>query len=256
MARTVDDVSLLLSVMAGPDRRDPHSLAQPGSDFASLAPLDLAGLKVAWADDVGLRFEQAVLDVCRSAMAVFEDAGAFVSERAPDLAGAMDVFAVNRGIGYRGIGTQVPAALHNQLKETIRWNIEFGNNLTVDDIIRAETERTRLHLGVVDFFDEIDVWAMPTSQVLPFPVEMEYPTEIEGEPLSDYLEWMTSCCIVTSTGCPAISVPGGFSESGLPVGLQLIAAPGDDLKLLRVAAAFEARTEHHLRRPAVTESPR
>lgn len=252
MARTVDDVALLLSVMAGPDRRDPRSIAELGSQFGSLAPLELGGLRVAWADDLGLPFEKPVLDVCRSAMSVLEDAGSIVAGRAPDLAGAMDVFFVNRGIGYRALGSQVPTELHAQLKETVRWNIEYGENLTVDDIVRAETERTRLHNRLIEFFDEVDIWAMPTSQVLPFPVELEYPTEIDGKSLTDYLEWMTSCCIVTATGCPAISVPAGFSDSGLPVGLQLIAAPGDDLKLLRVAAAFEAHTQHHLRRPAVS----
>ena len=92
------------------------------------------------------------------------------------------------------------------------------------------------------FFGRYDVLAMPVTQVVPFPVELEFPTEIEGAAMTTYLDWMESCWTITVTGCPTISVPAGFTDEGLPVGIQLVAAPGADLALLRAAHTFEGAT--------------
>ena len=117
------------------------------------------------------------------------------------------------------------------------------------DLLAAEHARTLIHERVVEFFEGYDVLALPTTQVAPFPVDVEYPTEIEGVQMSDYLEWMSSCCVITVTGCPSISLPAGFTQTGLPVGLQLVTAPGRDLELLEIAAAVEAATGHGRARP-------
>jgi amidase len=90
------------------------------------------------------------------------------------------------------------------------------------------------------FFESYDVLVLPTSQVPPFPAEQEYPTEINGRPMTSYLDWMRSCYVITVTGCPAISVPAGETSTGLPVGVQIVAPFGRDRRLLGVAAAFEA----------------
>jgi amidase len=108
---------------------------------------------------------------------------------------------------------------------------------------------TRLYEKVVGFFERYDVLLAPTTQVLPFPVEMEYPTEIAGVHQDNYLEWMRSCTVITPTGCPALSVPGGFTEAGLPVGLQIIGAPRADRRVLEVGSAFEQATQFGRRRP-------
>ncbi|MEZ5250515.1 MAG: amidase family protein [Ilumatobacteraceae bacterium] len=89
------------------------------------------------------------------------------------------------------------------------------------------------------FFDDVDLIALPTVQVVPFPVELDWVHEIEGVPMENYLTWMRSCTDITVTGCPAISVPGGFTPEGLPVGVQLVAAPGRELLLLQVAHALD-----------------
>jgi amidase len=102
---------------------------------------------------------------------------------------------------------------------------------------------------MVAFFDRYDVLLAPTTQVLPFPVELEYPTEIGGVPQDNYLEWMRSCTLLSPTGCPALSVPGGFTPDGLPVGLQIVAAPRADRRLLEVGHAFEQATGFGRRRP-------
>jgi amidase len=90
---------------------------------------------------------------------------------------------------------------------------------------------------------------MPVSQVPPFPADQEYPAEIDGEPVEDYLAWMRSAYHVTVTGCPAISVPGGFTTDGLPVGVQVVGPHRGERRLLEVAHAFEQATRHGERRP-------
>ena len=245
VARTVADLARLLSVMAGPDRRDPRSLSDPGETFARPVPADPANLKVAWGADLGLfTVERQVMEVVESSLAAVSGTGAAVEPAHPDLAEAMFVFRTLRALMYRDLGDQIPADRHPELKETIRENIAAGHALGVGDVLEAERARTRIHMNVLEFFDRYDVLALPTSQVLPFGVEAEYPTEIDGEPMADYLDWMSSCCVITATGCPAVSVPAGFSADGLPVGLQLVAPPGADLRLLEVAAAVEAVTGH------------
>jgi amidase len=110
---------------------------------------------------------------------------------------------------------------------------------------------TKLYERMVAFFERYDVLLAPTTQVLPFPVEVEYPTEIAGVPQDNYLEWMRSCTVISATGCPALSVPGGFTPDGLPVGLQIIGAPRAERTLLEVGHAFEQATGFGSRRPAL-----
>jgi amidase len=177
------------------------------------------------------------------------EAGASVQPAHPDLGEAMFVFRTLRVLIYRELGDQVPTDRHADLKETVQWNIAAGHALTASDVLAAEHARTRLHENVLEFFERHDVLALPTTQVLPFSVEVEYPTEIDGRPMTDYLEWMSSCCVLSATGCPAISMPAGFSDTGLPIGLQLVAAPGEDLRLFEIAADVEALTGHGRIRP-------
>ncbi|MGY1770135.1 amidase [Blastococcus sp. SYSU D00813] len=241
MGRTVGDVALTLSAIAGPDPRVPISLDGPGAGFAAPLPEELAGLRVAWAPDLGGRV--AVDPVVRAALApavrLFEGLGATVEEACPDLGGADDVFGTLRAwlfeAAYGELGRRSP----DLVKEAIRWNAEQGARLTGADLARAEQEHTRLYERVVGFFERYDVLLAPTTQVLPFPVEQEYPTEIDGVELTNYLEWMRSCTLITPTGCPALSVPAGLTPDGLPVGLQVVGPPRADRRVLEVGHAFE-----------------
>lgn len=89
------------------------------------------------------------------------------------------------------------------------------------------------------FFSSYDVLAIPVSQVPPFPADQEFPSAINGKPMATYLDWMRSAYFITVTGCPAIAVPAGVTQSGLPAGVQLVAPHGSDRRLLEIAAAFE-----------------
>ena len=127
------------------------------------------------------------------------------------------------------------------MKATVVWNIEEGSKAHARPTsgarqrLRDRARRSR----VAAFFERFDVLVMPASQVPPFDAEIEYPTEVAGAPMPTYLDWMESCWCITVTGSPSISVPCGFTDDGLPVGLQIVGRRGDDLGVLRLAHAFE-----------------
>jgi amidase len=251
MGRTVADVALQLSALAGPDPRVPISLEEPGAGFAAPLPDELSGLRVAWAPDLGGRVvvDPAISAVLAEALPVVERLGASVEEACPDLSGADEVFATLRAWLFEAAHLEKARKTPELVKESIRWNAELGAKLTGPDIARAETAHTALYERVVEFFTRYDVLLAPTTQVLPFPVELEYPTEIGGRPMDNYLEWMRSCTLITPTGCPALSVPGGFTPDGLPVGLQIVGPPRADRRVLEVGHAFEQATGFGARRP-------
>lgn len=251
MGRTVGDTALALSALAGPDDRDPLSRPDDPTRFAApLSPRSQA--RVAWAGDMGMfPCEPEVLRLGRAAAARVEQAGGTLVEAHPDLSTAMSVFRVLRGLGYRRLGDELGPEALARTKSTVRENVAFGRTLDVDDVLRAEQDRAVTHLTMTRFFADHDVLALPATQVVPFPVEAEYPTEIDGVVMADYLEWMSACCVITATGCPAISIPAGFSDEGLPVGLQLVAPIGQERRLLEVAAAIEAVEPFHRAAPVL-----
>ncbi|GAA4730366.1 amidase [Modestobacter marinus] len=251
MGRTVADVALAMSALAGPDPRVPISLSEPGAPLAAPLPTELTGLRVAWAPDLGGRVpvDPAITAVLMAQLGVFRDLGATVEEDCPDLTGADEAFGVLRAWLFEASYGDLVRRHPDQVKETIRWNAARGAELTGADVGRAEVAHTALYQRVVEFFERYDVLLAPTTQVLPFPVEQEYPTEVAGVPQEDYLGWMRSCTLISATGCPALSVPGGFTPDGLPVGLQVIGAPRADRTVLEVGHAFEQATGHGLRRP-------
>jgi len=251
LGRTVADTMLVLSAIAGPDPRVPQSLADPGSAFAP-PPAELPrGLRVAWAPDLGGRIpvDKAVRDVLDGVPGVVEELGASVEPACLDLDAADEVFRVFRALQFVVAHGDDVRDRPDQVKESIRWNVARGEELTAADIGRAEVLRGQLYAGAVSFFDDYDVLLAPTTQVVPFDVDTEYPTEVDGVAQPDYISWMRSCTLISATGCPAASVPAGFTPDGLPVGLQVIAAPRADAAVLRVAQAFEQATGWTSRRP-------
>ncbi|MEU2235133.1 amidase [Streptomyces vietnamensis] len=251
MGRTVADTALLLSVMAGPDPRVPISLDEPGAGFRAPLARGTAKLRVAFAPDLGGRVpvDRDVRDVIERQARVFEDLGCAVTEDCPDLDGAEDVFRTLRAQEFHhGLGALLDSD-RASLKSSIVWNIEEGRRLTGADLIRARTGHARIHLAATAFFQRYDVLIAPVSQVTPFPVEWEYPTDIDGELQHTYLDWMRSAYFITVLGSPALSVPAGFTPTGLPVGLQIVGPPRAERTVLETGAAYEAATGHGHRRP-------
>jgi amidase len=239
LGRSVQDVALQLAVTSGPDLRSPIALSEPGSLFFESLDRDLAGVRVAWTDDLGLPTDPAVVAALAPARSLFEGAGAVVDDAAPDLGDAPQIFQVMRAAQMEiGLG-----ALHDghpaELKDTVVWNIEEARRRSLTDFTDASRAHAALYERVRIFFDSYDVLALPAVQVPPFDVDVEWIREVNGVEMATYIDWMRSCSDISVTTCPAISVPAGFTSDGLPIGLQLVAAPRADLDLLKIARAFE-----------------
>ncbi len=250
MARTVSDVALMLSAIAGPDPRSPIALDEPGAGFARPLGRDFTGVRVAWTTDFGgLPVEPAVRDVLAASRATLESLGCIVEDALPDLTGADEIFQVLRAWIFESTHGHLLAQHPGQMKQTVVWNIEEGRRLTGADVGRAECLRTELYHRLRAFFERFDFIAGPVVQVLPFDIAIEYPTAIGDVRMGSYIEWMKSCYLVSATGLPALSVPAGFSGGRLPVGLQLIGRHRDDFGLLQLGYAFEQATGYGRRRP-------
>jgi amidase len=252
MARTVADVALTLSAIAGPDPRAPLSLEEPGGRFARPLKRVFKGVRVAWSPTLGgLPVEREVLDTLAPQRRVLEELGCVVEEATPDLRDADEIFQVMRAWNFELSYGELLKSKRQFLKDTVIWNIEEGVGLTGPQVGAAERKRTQLFHRVREFMENYDFLAAPVAQVLPFDVDQPYVTEIDGVGLQTYIDWMKSCYWITVTGLPAISVPCGFSAAGLPVGLQIAGRHRDDFGVLQLAHAFESATGHWKRRPEV-----
>jgi amidase len=241
LARNVDDLALLLSVIAGPDDRVPTALGEPGDQFAAPPEVAIAGLRVALSPDLGglLELDPEVRRVVEEAGAALAAAGARVDQAHPDLTEADDTFRTLRAWMFHATLGDLLAAHPDQFKSSLADNIRAGASLSGADVARGYTQRSTLSERMRVFFGSHDVLVLPTSQVPPFPADQEYPEEIDGRPMATYLDWMRSAYVITVTGCPAISVPAGRTDDGLPVGVQIVAPFGADARLLGVARSFE-----------------
>jgi amidase len=252
IARGVGDIALLMSVLAGPDSRSPTAFDEPGSLFAGDLRRDFNGVRIAWSRNLGrYPVEPPVTAVCESVRHVFADVGCIVEDDDPDVAGADEIFqtlrawafALDRGDDYR--------RFRHLMKDTVVWNTELGLRLSGEDVARAELQRGALVRRFCSFLQGYEFLVLPVSQVAPFPVDVEWVAAIDGVPMQTYIDWMATCYVITLTGCPAISVPCGFTPDGLPVGLQIVGRPRRDMDVLRLACAFEQRTGFAKKRPPV-----
>jgi amidase len=250
IARTVEDAAFLLSAMAGPDRRAPVSISEPGSNFARSLKRNFRKVRVAWTRDFGnLPVEPAVMKVLEQQRKVFASLGCVVEEACPDFTGATEAFETLRAVSFAQRYSPLLRTHRALFKDTVIWNIEQGLALDGAKIGRAEVLRSELFHRMRSFLEKYEFLLAPVNQLPPFPVDTEYPTEIAGVKLGNYLDWMKSCYYVTITSHPAISVPAGFTPEGLPVGLQIVGRYRDDFGVLQLAHAFEKMTEVWQRRP-------
>ncbi len=252
MARTVADVALLLSAIAGPDPRCPISINEPGSRFAGNLDRSFNGVRVAWFKNMGgIPFDPRILQAISAQRKVFEDLGCIVEEAEPDWTGAYESYDTLRAWGFAATQAE-NVRLHRELvKDTILWEVERGSRLSGADVTRALALRAQAWDRMRVFQEKYEYFIAPTTQVLPFDVSQPYPTEIEGVKMATYVEWQKSCILISALENPAISVPCGFTEDGLPVGLQIVGRHRDEWSVLQLAYAFEQATQAGLRRPRI-----
>jgi amidase len=248
MARTVGDLALMLAAISGPDPRSPLSHGDPAGFRGELRG-EMAGLRIAWCPDLGgLPIEPAVLAVLGQARDRLTALGCRVEDVALDLSRADEAFETLRALGFaRAFGDSLPA-LRETAKETLVWNIERGLALDGPTVARALTTRSEIFTLFAGLLERFDVLAAPSAQVVPFPLELEYPVQVAGVAMPHYLGWMRVCSRITLSAHPAAAVPAGFTDDGLPVGLQLVGPYRGDLPLLRHAASWETAsglTDYH-----------
>jgi amidase len=248
MARNVADTALMLSVMASDDGRDPLAYTLPGEAirgrrerWSPPAPTDLGKLRVAFTEDFGFApTEAAIRRVLRKRVAKIAPLVADCGEGTPDCSGADESFAVLRAglfLSNHGKNFRERPQL---LGPNVRANVEEGLGYSLDDYARAAVAQTRIYRSFQSFFESCDVLISPAITVSPRPWAELYPAEIDGVPTRSYFHWLALAYGVTLAGHPALSLPLGLDEQGLPFGLQIVGPRGGDAIVLSVAAALES----------------
>ena len=252
MARTAGDAAFLLSAMAGPDPRSPVAISEPGTIFNKRLERKFARTRIAWSRDLGgLPVESAVTEVLEPHRKTFKALGCMVEDAEPDFSGATEAFETLRAFVFVHRAGELLKKHREKIKDDIIWNVEQGLKLSTERLAAAENLRAQLFHRMRTFLEKYEFLVCPVNQLPPYPIEVEWPREIAGVKMDNYLDWMKSCYYITITGHPAISVPAGFTPEGLPVGIQIVGRYRDDFGVLQLAHAFEQATEAWKRRPPV-----
>jgi len=240
MARNVEDLALLLDAMSGEHAADPLSLPVPPASFLSAARSGRKPKRIAYSPDLGITpVDPEVAAITRKAAERFAEAGAIVEEAHPDLREAHECFHVLRAFDFAMTKAALLRTKRDLLKPEVIWNVEEGLKLTVEQIARAEAQRVEMTARTVEFFESYDLLLAPATIVAPFPIEQRYVAECAEKKFDNYVEWLGIVYAITLACCPALSLPCGFTASGLPVGLQMVAPPRGEAQLLAGARVLE-----------------
>lgn len=240
MARNVEDCALFLDALSGEDLRDSVSLPKPETSFLAAVRAGWKPKRVAFSADLGITpVDGEVAELCRKAAWRFMEIGAIVEEAHPDFSEAHDTFNVLRAKNFAISKKDLLEKKRDLLKPEVIWNIEKGLALTMADLHRAETQRATIYGRVLSFFEGYDLICTPATIVSPFPIGNRYVESCNGVKFDNYVHWLSIAYAFTIVGCPAISIPCGFTKEGLPVGLQIAARPRGDARALAGAKALE-----------------
>ncbi len=255
MARTVEDTALMLSAIAGYDSRSPIALSGSGDAFNPLVhslERDFSGVRIAWSADMGgLPVDKRIVSTLEAQRNVFETLGCQIDEACPDFSGANEVFMTMRAANMATTRADMLKTHRDRIKDTVIWNIEEGLKLSAAEVGSAEVKRAALYERIRQFMHTYEFMIFPVSQHPPFDVSQPYLTEVNGVQMETYIDWMRSCYYVTATGHPAISVPCGFTDEGLPVGVQIVGRHQSEFSVLQLAYAFQQATEFWKQAPEI-----
>ncbi len=252
IARRVGDAALLLSVLSGPDPRAPLSIEAAGESFLEPLERDFRGVRIAFSRDLGsFPVDKQVTAVFDRVLERFTELGCELEPAHPDFEGASEIFQTLRAHGYAMTHEHHLERHRSLLKDTVVWNIEKGLSLTGAEVARAQRDRGALYERVRRFMERYEFLLMPVTQVVPFDIETEWVQEIDGVAMDSYIDWMKSCFFITLTALPAMSIPAGFTDDGLPVGLQIVGRYRRERSVLELGHAFEGATRVGERRPVL-----
>jgi amidase len=240
MGRNVGDVALFLDAEAGQHPEDPLSFPPPAQPYTQVVDEPRKPTRVAYTPDLGIApMDAEVRAICASAARHFEAMGVGVEEDCIDLHDAEPIFQTLRAAQFAAVYKRHIEEHRDLVKPEIIANTEAGLALSADDVNRAELARGALYQRTVSFFERYDLLVSPAVLVPPFDVDQRYVTEAGGVTFDTYVGWLVMSFALTLTTCPAISIPCGFTEAGLPVGLQIMAPRADEASLLSAAALLE-----------------
>ncbi|MEP3333868.1 amidase [Sedimentitalea sp.] len=244
MARSPEDVAILLDVISGPDPQQPHGMAV--EPVAPLQPLNPKGLRIGWLGDWDGAFpmEEGILDLSTGMLKVLEHLGCNVEPvAAPFSADAMWQSWTDLRSWQVSTGLAPLLAEGAELKDSAIWETERGLALTAMDVHKASVIRSQWFKAAATLFETYDALILPSAQAWPFDVDIPYPTSIAGHSMDTYHRWMQVVVPISLIGLPAIAVPAGFGPQGLPMGVQMFGPRGSDARLLALGAAYHAETE-------------
>lgn len=240
LGRNVADVALMLDAQSGRHPRDPKSLDAPAVPFLNAARAPRAPTRIGYTANLGIGPVDGEVDaICATAARRFADAGSIVEEACPDFSGSLEMFQTLRAALFASIAAPLLDNHRDQLKPEMVWQVEKGMALSAGDVGRAAIARTKLYERVLNWFGDYDVLALPAAIVPPFDVDIRYVEKVGDHAFDNYVDWIYITYAITLTGCPAISIPAGFTASGLPVGIQLVGRPFGEAELLSHAAKLE-----------------
>lgn len=250
ISRTVADAGLMLQVLAGPDSRDPRSLPCSGEDFSTVAggDLSLRGRRIGWLGDLGfVPVEQEVRRLALRAVGVFERLGCSVEQVDTDFADAVEAYSVLNANRRGGILARFLPEHGAEMDPVLLQRIEFALARTAVDVARAEIVQGAVYARVRQLFEAFEYLALPTVPSAAIPLGLNFPASIDGVEVTSPFQIIPLTFLFNLTGHPAVSLPAGFTDQGLPVGLQIVGRWRADADLLKAAAAFEqaAPWEHH-----------
>jgi amidase len=236
MARCVSDVALMLDASVGQNIGDPLSLNPSDELYLHQIQHGDAPKRVAFSPDLGIvPMSSEVASVCEQAAGRFRELGC-------DFTGALDGFQTLRAVLVATMMGPLLDQHRAQIAPEIVGNIERGLHLSIDEVLVAERTRRDLYYRMAQFFETHDFLICPAASITPFPVEQRYVEEIEGQKCDTYIDWFAITFAITMTSCPTLSLPCGLSESGIPIGLQIVGKPRHEADLLRAAYQLEQLT--------------
>ncbi|WP_445487091.1 amidase [Rhodopseudomonas sp. RCAM05734] len=224
LARTAEDAALMLDALVGYSRRSPISVAPPWASARAVVAgtHDLKGLRIAYVSDIsGIGVDPEIDMLCRACALSLADAGASVEEIAFDISDGKAPYQAWRGLWM--VGQQYENLDHlGEFGVNLKGNVEAGLRVTALDFAASEQKRAELFLRFAKFFESFDLLITPQSPVKQFPVEMNFPTEINGKKLDNYTDWIAGSFLITLMSLPGGAVPAGMTSDGLPVGIQIV----------------------------------
>ena len=241
LARTVEDAAMFLDAITGFSRLSPISVAPPWK--SALAEVertnDAKGLRVAYVSDIaGIGVDAEIDGICRKAAERLREAGASVEQIAFDVSDGREPYQTWRGAWMVGQQFARLAQLE-QFGDNLKGNIKAGLKATALDLAKAEQTRQQVFHRFRELFDRFDLLLTPAAPVRPYPVTMNFPTEINGRKFENYVDWIAPAFLVTLVSLPAGSVPAGKTSEGLPVGLQIVAPRFEEPKILSIAKLIQ-----------------